>query len=135
MLLELADETDNLGMKMSKSKANLMVETDTPIYVNNTQIENVESYIYLGRRYSTSYKNQEKEFQRRITAGWTALAKHLEIFKGNIGSRLHASSNDIRRENMGTHQPCNGQASSCVNKYVKECVKHHIPVQKKQTYG
>ncbi|KAK2149983.1 hypothetical protein NP493_2869g00004 [Ridgeia piscesae] len=65
-----------------------MMETDTPIYVNNTQIENVESYVYLRQRHSTRDKNKDKENQRRITAGWTAFAKHRDIFKGNIGTCL-----------------------------------------------
>ncbi|KAK2178999.1 hypothetical protein NP493_519g04010 [Ridgeia piscesae] len=65
-----------------------MMENDTPIYVNNTQIENVEGYIYLGQMYSTRDKIQDKEIQRRITAGWTAFAKHRDIFKGNIGACL-----------------------------------------------
>ncbi|KAK2167527.1 hypothetical protein NP493_1271g01001 [Ridgeia piscesae] len=64
------------------------METDTPIYVNNTHIENVESYIYLVQRYSTRHKNQDKEIQRRKTAGWTAFAKHRDICKGNIGTCL-----------------------------------------------
>ena len=33
-------------------------------------------------------KKQEKEIQRRITAGSTAFAKHRDIFKGNIGTSL-----------------------------------------------
>ena len=33
-------------------------------------------------------KNQDKETQRRITAGWTAIAKNYDIFKGNIGTCL-----------------------------------------------
>ena len=45
MLQELADVSDNQGLKMNKLKTKVMMETDTPIYVNNTQIENVESYI------------------------------------------------------------------------------------------
>ena len=45
------------------------MEIDTPIYVNHTQIVNIESYIYLRQRYSTRYKNQDKKIQRRITAG------------------------------------------------------------------
>ena len=48
MLQELADESDNQGLKMNKLKTKVMMETDTPIYVNNTQIENIDSYIYLG---------------------------------------------------------------------------------------
>ena len=50
MLQELADESENQGLKMNKSKTKVMMEIDTPIYVNNTQVENVESYIYLGQR-------------------------------------------------------------------------------------
>ena len=49
MLHELADESDSQGLKLNKLKTKVMIETDTPIYVNNTQIENVEGYIYLGQ--------------------------------------------------------------------------------------
>ena len=46
MLQELADERENQGlMTMNKSKTKVMMENDTPVYVNNTQIE---IYIYLG---------------------------------------------------------------------------------------
>ena len=70
MLKELADKSENQDLKMNKSKTKVAMENDTPIYVNNTQIEKVESYIYLGQRYSTRDKNQNKEIERRITAGW-----------------------------------------------------------------
>ena len=43
MLEELADESENHGMKITKSKTKVMLENDTLICVNNTQIENVES--------------------------------------------------------------------------------------------
>ena len=49
MLQELVDESEIQGVKMNK----VMMENDTPIDVNNTQIENVERYIYLGQRNST----------------------------------------------------------------------------------
>ena len=88
MLQELADESENQGLKMNKSKTNMMMENDTPIFVNNTQIENLESYINLGQGYSTRYKNKDKKIQRRITAGRTAFAKHRDIFKSNIGTCL-----------------------------------------------
>ena len=65
-----------------------MMENDTPIYVNNTQVKNIESYIYLGKRYSTRDKKQDKQIQRRIMAGSTAFARHRSIFKGNIGTCL-----------------------------------------------
>jgi len=88
MLHEVADESESPGLKMNKMKTKVMMENDIPVSVNNTQIENVESYIYLGQRYSTGDKNQAKEMQRRITAGWIAYAKHRDIFNGNIGTYL-----------------------------------------------
>ena len=133
----LADESDNQGLKMNKSKTKVIMETDSPIYVNNTQIENDESYIYMGQIYRTSNKNQDKEIQRRITAEWTVFAKHREIFKGKIGTCLKRqiymrnSSSDIRRVNMDTHHTCKEQATSCTNKDEKEYVKHHMWVREK----
>ena len=59
MLRELADASANQGLRMNKSKTKLMMENDTPIYVNNTQIETVESYIYLGQRHSTRDKKNQ----------------------------------------------------------------------------
>ena len=34
-------------------------------------------------------KKQDKEIHRKITARWTRLAKHRDIFKGNIGRGLN----------------------------------------------
>ena len=63
MLQELADAIGNQGLKMNKSEKKLMTESDTPIYVNNTQIKNVESYIYMGQRYCTRDKNKTCSFK------------------------------------------------------------------------
>ena len=56
MLQELANESENQGLKLHKSKTKVMKENYTPIFVNNIQIENVESYTYCIRD-----KNQDKE--------------------------------------------------------------------------
>ena len=66
MLQELADKSENQCLKMNKSKTKIMMENDTPIYVNNTQLENVESYIYLRQVYSTRDKNKDKEMIETI---------------------------------------------------------------------
>ena len=63
MLQELADESENHGLKMNKSKTKVRMANDTPIYVNSTQTENVESYVYLGQRYSTRDENQARRFK------------------------------------------------------------------------
>ena len=74
MLQELSDESRQMGLKMNMTKTN----------VNNVLIENVPGYVYLGQHYSIKEKNQDKEIQRRILAGWAAYAKHRDIFKNNL---------------------------------------------------
>ena len=72
-----------MGLKMNIAKTEVMDVDNTPINVNNVLIENVhQGYVYLGQHYSLKEKNQDKEIQRRIMAGWAAAyAKHRDIFK------------------------------------------------------
>ena len=84
MLQELSDESRQMGLKMNITKTKVMVVDNTPINVNNVLIENVPGYVYLGQHYSLKEKNQGKEIQRRIMAGWAAYAKHRDIFKSNL---------------------------------------------------
>ena len=72
MLQELSDESRRMGLKMNITKTEVMVVDNTPINVNNVLIENVQGYVYLGQHYSLKEKNQDKEIQRRIMAGWAA---------------------------------------------------------------
>ena len=87
MLQDVTDESVHQGL-MNNSKTMVMITNDTPIYVNNSHIENGETYIYLGQRYSTRKQNHDKEIQRSSTTGWTAFTKHRDIFKGNTGKCL-----------------------------------------------
>ena len=84
MLQELSDESWRMGLKMNIAKTKVMVVDNTLINVNNVLIENVQGYVYLGQHYSLKEKNQDKEIQRRIMAGWAAYAKHRDIFKSNL---------------------------------------------------
>ena len=88
MLQELSDESRRMGLKMNIAKTKVMVVDNTPINVNNVVIENVPGYVYLGQHYSLKEKNQDKEIQRRIMAGWAAYAKHRDIFKSNLATCL-----------------------------------------------
>ena len=84
MLQELYDESRRMGLKMNIAKIKVMVVDNTPINVNNVLIENVQGYVYLGQHYSLKEKNQDKEIQQRIMAGWAAYDKHWDIFKSNL---------------------------------------------------
>ena len=72
-----------MGLKTNITKTKVMVADNTPINVNNVLIENDQGYVYLGQHYSLKEKNQDKDIQRRIMAGWAAYAKHQDIFKSN----------------------------------------------------
>ena len=84
MLQELSDESRQMGLKMNITKTKVMVVDNTTINVNNVLIENVPGYVYLGQHYSLKEKNQDKEIQRGIMAGWAAYAKHRDNFKSNL---------------------------------------------------
>ncbi|KAK2189755.1 hypothetical protein NP493_98g05014 [Ridgeia piscesae] len=109
-----------------------MMENDTPICVKNTQIKNVESYVYMGQRYSTRDQNQDKEIQRRITAGLTAFAKHRDIFDGNIETCLttlqvmRTSSNDIRRVTCILYNAHRGTWQMCLVEPAELCTSYNI---------
>ena len=62
----------DMGLKMNIAKTKVMFVDNTPINVNNVLLENVQGYVYLGQYYSLKEKNQDKEIQRRIMAGWAA---------------------------------------------------------------
>ena len=84
MLQELSDESSRMGLKMNIARTKVMIADNTPIKVNNVLIENVQGYVYLGQNYILKEKNQDKEVQRRIVAGWAAYVKHRGTVKGNL---------------------------------------------------
>ena len=72
---QLADESKHYGLKMnitktkvmfgSITKTKVMVRSRTPkrkINVNNSKMETVEEYIYLGQRFNLMVKTIEKEY-------------------------------------------------------------------------
>ena len=97
----------------------LLSKDNTPINVNNVLIENVPGNVYLGQHYSLKEKNQDKEIQRRIMAGWAAYAKHWDIFKSNLAiclkrqvynscvlSAMTYGARDLDTDQTSTEQTC-----------------------------
>ena len=135
MLQELSDESRRMGLKICIAKTKVMVVDNTPINVNNVLIENVPGYVYLGQHYSLKEKNQDKEIQRRIMAGWAACAKHRDIFKSNLaicpeetGVQLLCTASydilwcrDLDTDQISTEQTC-GRRDQNGKKYAQ----HHI---------
>jgi ribonuclease HII len=86
MLQELATESKKRGLKLNKGKTKTMTNTNEELnaIVQNTTLEQVSEYIYLGHRISLQERNQEQEIKRRIIAGWKAFGRNNDIMKSNM---------------------------------------------------
>ena len=88
MLQELADESENHGLKMNKSKTMVMMENDVSVcHIPSSPSQHLR-YIYLGQRYSTRDKKSRQGDSKKNHSGWTAFAKSCNIFKSNTGTCL-----------------------------------------------
>ena len=87
------------------------------------------SIIYTLQMVNNIFDNKPRQGDLKKTHGrWTIFAKHRDICMSNIGTRLQlmrTSRNDMRRGNMGSHQPSNEQARSYTNTDGKKYVTHH----------
>ena len=141
MLQELSDESRRMGLKMNITKTKMMVVDNTPINVNNVLIENVQDYVYLGQYYSLKEKNQDKEIQRRIMAGWAAYAKHRDIFKSNLAICLKRQvynsyvlpAMTLWCRNMDTDQTSTEQTCSRTYQNGKKYAQHHKSYKDRKT--
>lgn len=82
MLNELNEESRKIGLHMNLNKTKIM--SNIPQYnitIDNTTIENVDHYIYLGHKIKLGKENQNAEIKRRIHLAWVAFGKLNYIFK------------------------------------------------------
>ena len=102
MLQELADEHENQGVEMKKSKTKVMTEKDTLIYVNNTLLH-LPGTETQHQREKTRRLNEEPRPDGQHSPS-TATSSRV-TFKGNMHEEtslqlMRTSSNDMRRGNM-----------------------------------
>ena len=124
MLQELSDESSRMVLKMNIAKTKVMVVDNTPINVNNVLIENVQGYVYVGQHYSLKEKNQDKEIQRRIMAGWAAYAKHRDKHPCHLPEEtgvqiLCAASYDIWCRDLDTDQSSTEQTCGRTDHHIQ----------------
>ena len=82
MLNELNEESRKIGLRMNLNKTKIMSnDTQYNITIDNTIIENVDHYIYLGHNIKLGKENQNAEIKRRIQLAWVAFGKLNYIFK------------------------------------------------------
>jgi hypothetical protein len=85
-LNELANESKLRGLKINMEKTKILKNQYViphSVFINDTEIEQVDSYIYLGQRVSLVDKAIDKEIARRIQAGWKAFNENKDILTSN----------------------------------------------------
>ena len=74
------DESKKIGLKIHRGKTKYMTNfnTNKKILVENTEIEKVDEYKYLGQNIEMRDKTA-KEVQKRIRAAWSVFGKYKYI--------------------------------------------------------
>ena len=75
------EESVKIGLKIHQGKTKHMTNIDTTdnIQINETEIEKVTNYKYLGQTIARETRRQ-KEVPIRINSGWSVFGKYREIF-------------------------------------------------------
>lgn len=85
MVNDLNQASTKVGLEMNLQKTKIMTNGSvTPIMINNTPLEFVEKYIYLGKQISFSKERNMDEINRRVAITWNKFWYHKEIFKSQL---------------------------------------------------
>ncbi|XP_045534998.1 uncharacterized protein LOC106709987 [Papilio machaon] len=95
MIKSLAAQSRLVGLKINESKTKVMTNREQiQITVDNTPLEYVEDYIYLG--HLVSFKSSiDKEVERRIKRTWNKYWSMKEVFKSKIPIELKTKAMNI----------------------------------------
>ena len=83
MLQDVCDASRKIGLLMNLDKTRIMrneFTEDVRIKVDNREIEDVNSYTYLGQIITNDH-DQTKELRKRIGLGWSAFARYRSIMR------------------------------------------------------
>ncbi|KAI8424369.1 hypothetical protein MSG28_002896 [Choristoneura fumiferana] len=87
MLADLSRVSDRVGLKMNMDKTKVMSNVHvvpTPVIVDDSALELVDDYVYLGQTVQLGRSNFEKEITRRIRLGWAAFGKLRSVFSSKL---------------------------------------------------
>ena len=86
MLTDLNTENKKVGLKMNKTKTNVMFNSRAqkePIEIDGEQLEEVDEYIYLGQLIKLS-KDHASEIKRRMKIGWKTFGANSDVLKSKF---------------------------------------------------
>lgn len=89
MINELLRVSKNVGLEMNLNKTKVMTnDKATPILVNNTPLEYVQEYTYLGKQISFKTERNIEELDKRIATTWKKFWAHKDIFKSKLSLKI-----------------------------------------------
>ena len=86
-LNELSIESKKKGLKINMDKTKILSNSHVApgvVKIGDNEIEQVNSYVYLGQRISLIDKDMQGEINRRIQAGWKSFNDNKALPKSNI---------------------------------------------------
>lgn len=81
MIEELNNLSKQIGLKMNLNKTKIITSSPQEVSIENTIIEKVEQYTYLGHTIKIGKENQTAEIKRRTQLTWAAFGKLSYILK------------------------------------------------------
>ncbi|KAK0424256.1 hypothetical protein QR680_008579 [Steinernema hermaphroditum] len=78
MMDELNEASQRAGLKINANKTKLMSTEPTSILLNGSEVERVESFVYLGQEVRL-VRDHGKEMSRRICSGWNVFKQYKQF--------------------------------------------------------
>ncbi|XP_052738156.1 uncharacterized protein LOC128198192 [Bicyclus anynana] len=93
MVNSLNEASKKAGLEINFNKSKIMTNhIETPIIVENTQLEFINKYIYLGKQISFQNDRNEEEIERRIKFAWNKFWSMKEVLKSQMPMKLKIQS-------------------------------------------
>ncbi|XP_038071377.1 uncharacterized protein LOC119740219 [Patiria miniata] len=131
---KIKEESEKLGLKMNVKKTKTMViskrKSKTSIQVDGKELEQVDSFIYLGQMITEDGRCQD-EIKRRIAIGKSVFNKRKHIFTSrNITAKtnqmLHLVNSTIWSRNMDIDERFNQPTRSIRNVDIQKNAEHPL---------
>jgi hypothetical protein len=85
MIHTLQTGSRETGLEINFNKTKIMTNSiEIPLKIDDTEMEYVHNYIYLGKQISFDRNNNDHEIERRIKITWNKFWSHKEILKSTL---------------------------------------------------
>jgi hypothetical protein len=81
MLQELHEQSKKVGLKMNLTKTKVMSPDSLTFRIDQTNLETVQEYVYLGHKMKLGRENQTADLFRRTGLAWAAFSNMKHVLK------------------------------------------------------